>query len=74
MEFFDSIFQIADTFYTSRDTSEKVYNAVMSGADAWAVYSIIAAATGPLALGAGVVLYKIKKKVKGIAKAAAVAW
>ncbi|MES5943658.1 MULTISPECIES: hypothetical protein [unclassified Bacillus cereus group] len=74
MEFLDPIFQIADTFYTSWDTSEKVYNAAMAGADAWALYAIIAGAVGPLAIGAGVVAYMIKKKIKGFARAAAIAW
>lgn len=68
------IMEIAGTFKVSNSTATKVYNAVMLGADAAAVYAIIAAAVGPLALGAAVVLYMIKRKIKGLAAAAAIAW
>nr|WP_238601404.1 hypothetical protein [Paenibacillus larvae] len=46
----------------------------MAGADMWAVISIIAAVTGPLAIGGAVVFYMIKRKIKGMARSAAIAW
>ncbi|MCY7478041.1 uberolysin/carnocyclin family circular bacteriocin [Paenibacillus larvae] len=55
MDLFNSIVEIAGTFKISMDTSTKVYDAVMAGADMWAVISIIAAVTGPLAIGGAVV-------------------
>ncbi|AVG10733.1 DNA processing Smf single strand binding protein-like protein [Paenibacillus larvae subsp. larvae DSM 25430] len=70
----DSTVEIAGTFKISMDTSTKVYDAVMAGADMWAVISIIAAVTGPLAIGGAVVFYMIKRKIKGMARSAAIAW
>lgn len=74
LDLFNSIVEIAGTFKISMDTSTKVYDAVMAGADMWAVISIIAAVTGPLAIGGAVVFYMIKRKIKGMSRSAAIAW
>lgn len=68
------IFDIMGTFKVSRDTAEKVYNLVNAGASVASIIAVLAAATGPMALGGAVVVYMIKKKIKGMATAAAVAW
>lgn len=68
------IFYIAATYNISIDTSTKIYNLVNSGASVAAIVSVLIAATGPLALGGAVVVYMIKKKIKGMAAGAAIAW
>lgn len=68
------IFDIMGTFKVSRDTAEKVYNLVNAGASVASIIAVLAAATGPMALGGAVVVYMIKMKIKGMATAAAVAW
>ncbi|MCY9510487.1 uberolysin/carnocyclin family circular bacteriocin [Paenibacillus larvae] len=74
MDLFNSIVEIAGTFKVSTDTSTKVYDAVMAGVDAWGVLSILAAATGPLAIGGAVLFYMIRKKVKSMGRSVAIAW
>ncbi|WP_018665026.1 circular bacteriocin, circularin A/uberolysin family [Heyndrickxia acidiproducens] len=68
------IFEIMGTFHVSRDTAQKVYNLVNAGASVASIVAVIVAATGPMAVGGAVVVYMIKKKIKGMAAAAAVAW
>lgn len=68
------IFYIAATYNISIDTSTKIYNLVNSSASVAAIVSVLVAATGPLALGDAVVVYMIKKKIKGMAAGAAIAW
>ena len=51
-------------FRSPNSTAEKVYNAVNNGADAWAVASIIIAATGPFSIGIGAVYMLIKNQMK----------
>jgi circularin A/uberolysin family circular bacteriocin len=74
LDLFNSIVEIAGTFKISMDTSTKVYDAVMAGADVWAVMSIIAAAVGPLAIAGAVLYYMIQKKIKGMGRSVAIAW
>lgn len=74
MELLNPIFEIAGTFKISIESSTKVYDAIMAGVDVWGVLAILAAATGPLAIGGAVLVYMIKKKVKGMGKSVAIAW
>jgi circularin A/uberolysin family circular bacteriocin len=71
----DVMFEIAKNFNLPESTAKKVYNAVNNGADAWAVASIIIAATGPFALGVGAVYMLIKnQRKKNCFATAAIAW
>jgi circularin A/uberolysin family circular bacteriocin len=71
----DVMFEIAKNFNLPESTAKKVYNAVNNGADAWAVASIIIAATGPFALGVGAPVYMlIKNQMKKTVATAAIAW
>jgi circularin A/uberolysin family circular bacteriocin len=70
----DVMFEIAKNFNLPESTAKKVYNAVNNGADAWAVASIIIAATGPFALGVGAVYMLIKNQMKKTVATAAIAW
>ncbi|MEI4618135.1 circular bacteriocin, circularin A/uberolysin family [Bacillus cereus] len=70
----DVLFEIAKNFDLPNSTAEKVYNAVNNGADAWAVASIIIAATGPFSIGIGAVYMLIKNQMKKTAASVAIAW
>jgi circularin A/uberolysin family circular bacteriocin len=70
----DVMFEIAKNFNLPESTAKKVLNAVNNGADAWAVASIIIAATGPFALGVGAVYMLIKNQMKKLLATAAIAW
>jgi circularin A/uberolysin family circular bacteriocin len=71
----DVMFEIAKNFNLPESTAKKVYNAVNNGADAWAVASIIIAATGIVCTWVGAAVYMlIKNQMKKTFATAAIAW